>query len=169
MKRPLGIQVITILQTTVAVVSFLIAIGFTLLLIGEVTGVFLVPDIVITPLIAIASFFYFIGFSEPPTIFGLLINRVLLESILSCFFMFLFCSTTLLTIGVWQLKTWSWRVIIAIQFLSVMASFFGLFLDSSEYALIYTLNLMVALPLFFYFSRSKIKRVFKVQESTFEI
>lgn len=169
MNRPFGLELIIILQTMVAIASFLIAIGFSLLLLEEFAEIVLLPNAVLPLFVWIAGLFYFIGWSELPTVSGLFENRVLLGSIGCIFFIFLALSTTWLTLGFRQLSTRSWRVMMSIQFFSVLFSFFGLFLDSAEYSEIYAGNLMIAIPLFCYFSRRHVKRAFNIKDPIFKM
>lgn len=170
MKRPLNIKIITILQTIGAAISFLIGINFLIvsIFIEDISNINFLLNIVFTPLLLISDFLNFILF-DGNSVLPELATFWFIGSFLGCIFILLSFFTALLARSLWQLKTWSWRVMLTIQFLSVMASFFGLFLDSVMYAQIYILNLAIALPLFIYFSQNKVKRIFKVKEPTFKI
>ncbi|NEO84767.1 MAG: hypothetical protein F6J87_11010 [Spirulina sp. SIO3F2] len=170
MKRPLNIKIITILQAIGAAISFLIGIEFLMvsIFIEDISNLNFLLNIVFTPLFLISAFLNFILFNGNPVL-PELATFWFVGNFLGCSFILLSFFAALLARSLWRLKTWSWRVMLTIQFLSVMASFFGLFLDIAMYAQIYILNLAIALPLFIYFSQNKVKRVFNVKEPTLKI
>lgn len=169
MKHPLSLKIVIAAQAIVAALFGLIAIGLTWFYVALPTNGDALPNILLTPILWIANFFYFIIFYDFPTGSEVFTFLAIAGIPIVCFFILLSLSTALLAWGFWRLKIWSWRVMMWVQCLSVLASFFGLFLDSNIYAPIYTANLMIALPLFVYFSRREIKRIFNIKEPAFKI